>query len=226
MDESAVSVLPLFPTSVLRFEVSRHAQLQQALVTTILALQQQHRGVQKTNIGGWHSALDLQHSSEPAMLELIQEIRMAMNRWAESFFELADAIDLQAWQIEMWANVNQRGHSNRAHDHFRSGIVASGFYYLRCGGEHVGGETVFINQQSQPVFVESDVPLKTARLAITPVDGQGYVFPSWQGHEVMPYTGNIPRITLAFNAGHPELPVKRSGDTMLRSRWRKFLGMR
>lgn len=221
MDDVSSSVLSLFPTTVLRFDVAKHALLRQELIACVLELQQRHMSVQKTNIGGWHSATDLHLLDNPAIQQLTQAFRLAMSQWADQFFVLPHSPDPEGWQLEMWANINRFGNRNRAHDHFRSDIVASGFYYLQCGGENIGGETVFINQQSRPLFIESETPLKCSRQSITPIDGQGYVFPSWQGHEVQPYRGELPRITMAFNAGHPDLPLTRYGDKVRREKWRK-----
>ena len=200
----------IFSTPILISEVVSPAPFNQALVEWILSLRDRDPGVQRTNAGGWHSRKTL--ASAPQAADFLQLAREALSNWAMQSFALVQPPATAEWQIELWANLNQRGHHNHAHDHFRSGIIASAFYYVQCGGGHAGGRTVFLNQQSVPAFVELAAPWRNREYALTPKDGTLVIFPSWLGHRVDPYQGEGNRISLALNAGHPALPVKRKGD--------------
>jgi len=218
MEDTSSSFLALFPTRILMFTLTDAARLKPLLVEAVELERQRCTGVQKTNQGGWHSTTDFHHRQYPAVQEFVQLARQQLSLWAEGFFDLSKRPDPDLWQVELWANRNEHGHFNRAHDHFRTGICASLFYYVRCGGNGVGGKTVIINQQSKPANIESSIPLREATFSLTPSDGTGYVIPSWQGHEVTTYLGTIPRITLALNASHPDLSVKKHGDKARLSR--------
>ncbi|WP_164852373.1 putative 2OG-Fe(II) oxygenase [Rheinheimera riviphila] len=217
-------MIPLFPTQILQSLLQDAATLNPDLVAEVLQLRASRPGVNKTNVGGWHSPPDLQFVQLPAMQRFVSEINERLSGWAEQYFQLPTPLDPTLWQIELWANCNERGHFNKAHDHFRSGIIASGFYYVRCGGDDVGGETVFINQQSCPLNISLNVPLRTSEYQVTPVDGTLYIFPSWLGHRVLPYRGDMTRISLAFNAHHPALNVFKQGDKPRFKTLKKLLG--
>lgn len=217
-------IISLFPTEILQSSLQNSAVLNALLVDEVMQLKASRPGVNKTNVGGWHSAPDLQFAQLPAIQQFVSEISARLTAWAGQYFQLPTALDPKLWQIELWANCNEQGHFNKAHDHFRSGIVASGFYYVRCGGPAVGGETVFINQQSCPANIKVNFPLRIAEYQVTPVDGTMYIFPSWLGHRVLPYQGEITRISLAFNAHHPALSVFKVGDKPRFKTLKKLLG--
>jgi hypothetical protein len=81
-----------------------------------------------------------------------------------------------------WANVNERGDFNIRHAH-RNHNIWAGYYVVEAGNGPAGGRTVFPDQG----------------LAITPENGLAVLFPADLDHEVEPYEGDGPRITIAFN---------------------------
>jgi uncharacterized protein (TIGR02466 family) len=221
--ENMHEVLSLFPSQVLRVTWPDAAEFAPGLIAEVLQLRQQLPSASKTNVGGWHSPSVLQERPEPAISRFVSQIPAHLSVWAQHYFAIDTPLDPSLWQLEVWANCNETGHFNKAHDHFRSGVVVSGFYYLRCGGDDVGGETVFINQQSCPLNIHSPVPLREQSFSVTPQDGDMYIFPSWLGHRVNPYRGSATRISLAFNASHPALQVVKKTDKPRFSAIRKIL---
>lgn len=147
---------------------------------------------------------------------LLHHIRQSLSEWAMSVFDLKQQLEADQWDLELWANVNGKGHFNKAHDHFRAGIVATGCYYLHINDRRDEGRIVFINRQSIPSFVDSGLQPPQQTFAIAPDEGQYLIFPSWLGHQVEAHTYQGERISLTFNAGHPDLQVKRKGDRELR----------
>jgi len=220
----ATSWLPLFPTPVLCQALTDSARLNRLLIAATLQWRSHHLGIQRTNAGGWHSEKNLAVQPVPAIQAFLEQARPVLSDWLMASFALAAKPDPEHWQIELWANVNQRGHSNRAHDHFRTDVIASAFYYVQCGGAQAGGQTIFINQQSVPNYVACEIAWRDQEYSMSPQDGMLVVFPSWLGHRVEPYAGDGDRITLAFNASHPAFKVKRVGDRPLSPWLKRLLG--
>lgn len=213
----------IFPSTVVGFQFKDCENWNPSLKRLIEKEQAEMPGVVITNQGGWHSDKSLHSKEDPGVQALLRHVRQALSEWALNAFDLSVEPQADKWDIELWANVNGPGHSNRAHDHFRSGIVASGCYYLQTNGREGEARIVFVNQQSIPKVVESAVRPRQHHFAITPRIGQCLIFPSWLGHLVEPHSGETERISLAFNAGHPDLMVKRKGDRLVRQGLKQFL---
>lgn len=208
--------LPLFPVPVLQRHLAEATALNETLLSYLTPLRHSDAGIQRTNIGGWHSDRVLQKAEHAGVQRLLNEIRTGLTAWADSVFALPTPLAAEKWQIWLWANFNGHGHFNRAHDHFRSGILVSGFYYVRTGGgQAVGGNTVFLQQSTIPRNINIGQPMRAAQYPITPEDGSLYLFPSWLGHQVEPYHGTEERVTMAFDAGHPDIPIIKDGDRPL-----------
>jgi len=218
--------LLLFPTAVLRDDIDNCAALNRDLATEVERIRASSAGVKRTNRGGWHSSPDLQTLGNPVFNAIINHIRARLGVWVDANFELSQTPDATLWDIKLWANVNQRGDFNVGHNHFATGVVASGVYYVRCGGPEAGGATVFFNDRARWLLANSPVVLKSSVYPVIPQDGALLIFPSWLSHEVKPYLGNEKRITLAFNAGHPSVPVKSEHDQPRLERLKNWLRRR
>jgi uncharacterized protein (TIGR02466 family) len=201
-------ILLLFPTVVLRDNIDNCSTLNRDLVTEVERIRASSAGVKRANRGGWHSSPDLQTLGNPVFNAVVDHIRARLGVWVEANFELPQTPDATLWDIRLWANVNQRGDFNVGHNHFGTGNVASGVYYVRCGGPEAGGATVFLNDRARELLANSPVVLKSSDYPVIPQDGALLIFPSWLSHEVRPYLGSEKRVTLAFNARHPSLPLK------------------
>lgn len=184
------------------------ASLNQALEKLILARQLVDAGVTQSNLGGWHSALDLLRWATDPIRPVVQRI-----------IQLADSAtdDLQAkpgerrgWMLEAWANVNPPGGAaNAMHSH--GGSYWSAVYYVRVDpGE--GGELVLYDPRL-PV-IDMHAPALRFRdcggeqqAAIKPVAGMIVIFPSWLQHAVRPWVGDGARISIAMNLSAQARPT-------------------
>ena len=218
--------IELFATPIIKFKHHWQNDAHQQLLEDIFALERASEGVQKTNIGGWHSDVNIHQLNIPSIDQMVETFKSVITLWSENFFVLEKPLDPSLWNMEVWANINRAGHANRPHDHFRRNLFVSGFFCVSSGDLDSGGETVFINQQAKPLIVETPVPIRQATHPVTPIDGIGYVFPSWLGHEVKPTRSQTPRISLAFDASHPAIPVKKRGDNPRFKTIRKHLHKR
>lgn len=207
----------------MEFWLEEHQSWNPQLKQVVKKEQLEGPGLSKTNKGGWHSDKSLHRKTDPSVQTLVQHIRQSLSEWAMATFVLEERPEAEKWDIELWANINGKGHFNKAHDHFRSGIVASGCYYLQTNDRMDEGRIIFLNQLSLPDFTESAMRPRQQSFAISPRDGQYLIFPSWLGHLVEPHSYDGERISLAFNAGHPSLMVRRKGDRLVREKLRKLL---
>ena len=85
----------------------------------IINWSRQDKGVQKTNVNGWHSPTDMHLKPEYKMLvDLLHQ--------AQHFIYNDELLDNEPFLGNMWANINPPGGYNRAHTHPNS--LWSGVY--------------------------------------------------------------------------------------------------
>jgi uncharacterized protein (TIGR02466 family) len=194
-------VVLAFPTPIFRHcwpeEESR--PVNKALKAEILARREQASGISMSNVGGWQSEPDLMNWSLPEVAQLShwinQAFGMVMGRELET-------IDFKSrYVIASWANINEYGDYNRTHIH--SNHHWSGVYYVDVGNPSpdVGPNGAIEFLDPRPAVGVFDLPGITASgtWTILPKPGLMLMFPSWLRHTVLPYYGESPRITIAFN---------------------------
>ena len=113
------------------------------------------------------------------------------------------------WQINAWANINRKGHSNEFHVH--PGCFWSGVYYVDDGGcskdKSLAGEFVIMDPRGAapsmyaPAFCFRGPGGNTlgATELVSPKNGIIMIFPAWLSHAVRPYHGEGERISISFN---------------------------
>lgn len=166
------------------------------------------QGVDRSNIGGWHSALTLQHwGGEPA------------RALASKAAAIADAMTLDdrdrtakthRWKADMWANVAVAGDARQYH--FHPGCVWSAVCYLDDGYEGssdpaLGGELLLLDPRMPQIRMnaphlhlrESDGGEQLVEPFVRPRTGLLVVFPAWLAHSVRPFRGSGTRISVAVN---------------------------
>src|SRR5690242_20069180 len=86
------------------------------LKTIILEKEKAEKGVQRSNVGGWHS--DAQLLAWPG--DCIQRFKDRLGVFAGDLTRLVTGSDGRRkinFRMEAWANVSRRGHYNSVHDH-------------------------------------------------------------------------------------------------------------
>lgn len=173
----------------------------------ILAHAKQSRGVQVTNVNGWHS--------ENGQLEFLGELReqvfqrmllMVNEATGRLITERGVASLALRWSFLAWANVSEAGAFNTTHTH--PGMTWSGVYYVEAGespGLQNSGALRF--GDPSPGSAESFLPFQ-ARVCpeIRPVAGLMVLFPSYVPHSVHPHRGSRLRISVAFNLRNEPFP--------------------
>lgn len=187
-----------FPTPIHQTCYENMEQFNGELSERILAMQEKSPSESYSNLGGWQGdAQLLDKLGEPYSSRLknmiAENIQMVLNVLLEEYEKRPIPAAVVAW-----ANVNQRGDSNQSHIH--PGAQWSGVYYVSTEIE-AGGELVFTDPRSAALMsVHPLNPFNTAHAyTIRPVPGMIVVFPSFLYHAVLPYKGNSPRVSIAFN---------------------------
>jgi uncharacterized protein (TIGR02466 family) len=196
----------LFPNPVLQYLWPDSDALNAELRRLILRKMEGSPGVVKTNRGGWQSQANLQTWPEDCVQVVLARIRAIIKEMVRRTVPYADERHLEDWNIRAWANVNRKGHFNRAHHHTGPNSLWSGVYYVDVGelalGKNVSGRTVFEDRSRIAKEIINNADLYDRELRITPRNGTMVIFPASLVHSVEPYSGEGLRITIAFNLWH------------------------
>ena len=205
-----MAIRTLFPTPLIINQIDDDGALTDALKNTILMEEARSRGTQHSNVGGWQSTHNLETWAGVAG-ELFLSGVLGQIVKSTAIFDAGELHEVALnWKMQIWANVNRNGASNKIHYH--PGAFWSGCFYVDDGGmngqEHLGGAIEFHDPRgAAPMMYAPNVKMKiadcfTAGLSerIYPKTGMMLMFPSWLQHSVMAYTGTGTRISIAFNA--------------------------
>lgn len=195
----------LFTTPVLQHDWEDSAELNAALSDVILAEERADTGARHSNVGGWHSTrLFDDWAGEPGQ-ELIRRIGKQMNKGTAEIFKLYGGAHRMVWRLTLWANVNRKGAYNRVHTH--PNAMWSGVYHVDAGDAPPKARDSGLLVLHHPVasaamcFFPDQSP---HNYPIAAKAGRMVIFPAYLAHEVTPYEGERPRISVAFNAKFEE----------------------
>ena len=180
-----------FPTIDYGFDVKLDND---KLAQDILEWSKQDKGLQKTNVKGWHSKTDMQ--TKPEYKPLVDEL---MTMCKEIFKE--EWLDREPMLGNMWANINPKDGLNQPHIHPNS--LFSGVYYVKSNPQ--AGRLKIYDPRAgvqivMPVRKKGQPPKHLWRDAnLDPFPGRIIMFPAWLWHAVEPNESNDIRISVSFN---------------------------
>jgi uncharacterized protein (TIGR02466 family) len=189
--------LGLFETMVLHGRLSDAEPMTAALETAIRTRQASDTGIERSNVGGWHSRTDMLAWGGEAAAKLADlAVKLARRM---SVFDGAEP----SWDVRMWANVSPPGALNMSHAH--PGVLWAAVYYVATPGE--GGELYLedprfpLPQMTWPGFRVRglDGAPQGPEHRIAPGRGDLVLFPAWIRHGVHPHRGAGERISIAMN---------------------------
>ncbi len=198
--------LDLFATPILKAAMPEAGRINADLLAAIAAERSRSPGIQRSNLGGWHSDNDMARWGGPAAQALAE---FAAATGGEHMSDIDPGGKRRfGWGIDMWANVNGPGDANQLHCH--PGSFWSGVYYADPGGaEDVagGGELVMEDPRYPTAYMGvPNLVLKDAagqpmhsQVVIRPQAGLLVMFPSWLRHSVRPHRGDRERVSIALN---------------------------
>jgi uncharacterized protein (TIGR02466 family) len=190
-----------FPTPLVSYPWPDSEQLNRDLAAVILDAERKDRGINRSNVGGWHSTTDFFDWQEPAikaLRERVKEMTMAITR---AIAIAKDGPRTFNYRIDGWANVSRHGHYNSVHNH--PNCLWSGTYYVSTGSPDpetpVNGRLELVDPRAGVNMVHLADTLLQTRYVIDPTPGLMVLFPSWLNHFVHPFFGAGERISIAFN---------------------------
>ena len=194
-------VLMTYPTPIVIYPWPDSAQMNAELRALFLGRAQNSPGVVKSNVGGWHSELDLFSSDHPAVRALLGRIERLMVDLTALFLDRREADRKLRFRAEGWANVLRGGDYCNLHNH--GNAHWSGVYYVtgnpRVPGRPFSGKLEFADPRAAAAMLTLEHTTIYGRQILDPQPGTMVVFPSWLQHQVHPYFGPDERISVAFN---------------------------
>lgn len=186
----------LFPTPIWTMQLENYKIINEQMYDFIKNNQiDDQKGINKSNIRGWHSKdFNLKEKEPRSFISFIsssiEQVMIDMN-WER---------EKQKIKISnMWAIINTGGSTNVRHQHGNSSI--SGAYYVRAPKDC--GDIVFYDPRPAPVYsypkaISSNL-LNAQVNGISPKEGALVLFPSYVDHSVNENLSNEERIVISFN---------------------------
>ena len=177
------------------FDCSKFDAIKQPLID--FCISEEKPNVVESNIAPhakhnlWESKFNFLESPDTAVMELkmwiIQACQDQINALNNSNYRFIIT--------ESWAHVTRTGGYHLPHYHSNS--TWSGIFYIDCNSESMGK-----NYWLVPYNIERKPGLEfiNDNFAVTPTPGKMILFPSMITHYAEPYSGDTPRIVIAFNA--------------------------
>jgi len=182
-----------FPTAIYIAEL-QDLNLNPELEKNIIAWSNRDKGLNRTNIDGWHSQTNM--NELPEYKKLVDVLYEAQRTIYEQ-----EHLDSEPYLGNMWANINPPGGMNRAHMHPNS--LWSGVYYVKApknSGHLKINDPRSVAAMSRPRQKPGEAPSRLWRETnYEPITGRLIMFPAWLDHCVDPNKSNDIRISVSFN---------------------------
>ena len=205
--QESSGMMMAWPTPILKKHWPEDREIAARLKEIILKREAGDPGINKAQIGGWHSEPDLLQWQAPEVAHVGNRIQLALLEYLSILNKGAKpAGDVR---IAAWANVSRPGDFHGVHSH--PNHVLSGVYYIATGkpdpDQPHQGEIHFIDPR---LGVEMS-PLPGShfgqKVTIPPEIGTMLIFPSWLQHLVHPFQGSGERISISFNIRFRNLEI-------------------
>ena len=184
-----------FPTPIYWSDLADTTNLNENLIKNIEEWEKKDRGLKNTNQGGWHSTTDMYLKKE------YEPLVEALNKFQKQI-RIEEGYIHPTVLVNMWANINPPGCSNRSHNHPNS--QWAGVYYVKtphnCGNlvleDPRPGYAMTAPQQIAP---DKLPPRLLPNVGYIPVAGRLMMFPSFLNHYVDINKSTENRISVSFN---------------------------
>ena len=211
-NSSDIKISRTFATPIALHRPQWPAHLDIDLASLILAAEQRTGSSLRSNIGGWRSGNDLLEWPHAAITDFSDMVSNAVGqliRAAVGPVGFDGVLKLSAW-----ANLLRHSNYNTLHAHPES--AWSGVYYVDVGDATTSDALSGVLELRDPRPGVEMVPAPGwpfgNPLGIAPETGLMVLFPSWLYHQVHPYLGQRPRLSIAFNASTQARIIKSLTD--------------
>ena len=163
------------------------------------------KGVHHTNRGGWQSG-DISKDKHEEFIKLKKEINQYLQIYhLEIFRGMKFKEKVTQDIVNMWVNINEKGHYNDWHIH--SSSTLSGVFYIKHNGAE-NGDILFKHPNHQYMsfahcpanLVELPNRITSGVVNVTPNSNMLILFPAWLEHKADTNLKNDTRISLSFNS--------------------------
>lgn len=199
-------VVPAFVTPIVNYRFDDVEALNAGLAEAILGMEATAAGLQKSNVGGWHSDMHFLQRDVPEIARLRERLE-DFGAGLLRRFAVPSGREPQAFCLEGWANVLRRGQYNTMHCHPNASW--SMVYYV-TGNEPVeghpfSGKLELIDPRPGASLSFSEDSSLYGRILLNPQPGQLIAFPAWLQHQVHPSFSDAARLSVAVNLLHQAL---------------------
>lgn len=151
-----------------------------------------------SNVGGWHSPIDLQDSFDQGLRLVLQRARELATSATQKLLSPSEQSRSFRYFVSAWANVSRAGDYNVPHVHL---ATWSAVYYVSvppCCAEGVSrGALELIDPRPATAMIDMPGRFFATRRAIVPEAGMIVLFPASIMHFVHPFQGPGERISIA-----------------------------
>lgn len=171
-------------------------------------------GMTRSNVGGWHSELDLLKWGHPEIQVLVELIQSIVFEYVGAELNKDPRQFELALHMEAWANVTRKHHYARPHVHPLANFAI--VYYVDVGDPspkgRLSGNLEFLDPRSRVTMLKTPGVDGRDSVALRPRNSMMLCFPAWIYHYVHPYEGERPRISIAANVTVRDLKDKKSQE--------------
>jgi uncharacterized protein (TIGR02466 family) len=194
--------LSLFASPVLVVRVDDMEEINKSLTERFVSESKNQKGIQRSNVGGWHSSPDLSSRKDLMLQELMEMLGEAAHVGLGEFAKgTGNTISEFQLRLQAWAMVMNKGDYTIPHDHSESHI--SGVYYLDAGDANMdqfpnSGLLAFLDPRGGLPKIPG-LELYPSTFTVQPQTGVLVMFPGFLTHYVHPYQGTHSRVSISFN---------------------------
>jgi|TARA_R110002110_G_scaffold383548_1_gene595027 uncharacterized protein (TIGR02466 family) len=164
------------------------------LASDIIEWSKKDKGIDKSNVNGWHSNSNMHLKPE------YEELKNALYDMQLKIYE-EEYLSRKPILTNMWANINPPNAYNKSHNH--ANALFSGVYFVKANensGKLICSDPRPGAQQTSPVRKDVEIPKELwNEWHLDPVPGRIIMFPSWLWHSVEINKSKELRISVSFN---------------------------
>jgi len=160
------------------------------------AYEKDPKGVNNSNLGGWHSG-NINYPDSPFFF-ILSDIEKICQEICVNVLK----IDRDVFIGKSWININRKGNSNLNHSHPQ--CILSGVYYVKTP-ENSGNLVLMhpaydmMTRDWSGYNIDNYNDINSLTMTYTSAKGILYVFPSWVKHYVESNKSDEERISISFN---------------------------